>query len=132
MQQHLARISILVRDYDEAISFFVQKIGFTLLEDTPRSPTKRWVTVAPPGQSECSLLLAKAKNEEQAQYIGKQGGGRVFLFLHTDDIQRDYRQWLAAGVHFEEAPRKEDFGIGAIFQDLYGNRWELIEQKADR
>ena len=128
MKQNLARIAILVRDYDEAIDFFVQKMGFTLLEDTPRSPTKRWVAVAPPGPSNCSLLLAKAKNEEQAQFIGKQGGGRVFLFLHTDDIERDYKQYLAAGVHFEEAPRKEDFGMGAIFQDLYGNRWELIER----
>ncbi|KGE89702.1 MAG: VOC family protein [Phaeodactylibacter xiamenensis] len=129
MKQHLARIALLVRDYDEAIEFFVQKMGFTLLEDTPRSPTKRWVAVAPPGQPECSLLLAKAKDEEQVQYIGKQGGGRVFLFLHTDDIQRDYEQYRAAGVHFEETPRQEAFGTGAIFQDLYGNRWELIERK---
>jgi len=129
MQQHLARIAILVHDYDEAIEFFVQKMGFTLLEDTQRSPTKRWVAVAPPGQPECSLLLAKAKDEEQGQYIGKQGGGRVFLFLHTDDIQRDYKRYQTAGVHFEEAPRQEAFGTGAIFQDLYGNRWELIERK---
>jgi catechol 2,3-dioxygenase-like lactoylglutathione lyase family enzyme len=128
MKQHLARIAILVHDYDEAIAFFVQKMGFTLLEDTPRSTTKRWVAVAPPGQPQCSLLLAKAKDEEQAQYIGKQGGGRVFLFLHTDDIQRDYEQYRAAGIHFEEAPRKEDFGTGAVFRDLYGNRWELIER----
>ncbi|WP_298004252.1 VOC family protein [Anaerolinea sp.] len=126
MPQHLAHLALLVRDYDEAISFFTEKMGFVLVEDTPLTPEKRWVRVRPPGGETC-LLLARAATPEQQAFIGKQGGGRVFLFLHTDDFWRDYRAMQARGVHFIEAPRYEPYGTVAVFEDLYGNRWDLIE-----
>ena len=126
MKQHLAHIAIVVRDYDEAIAYYTEKLGFALVEDTDMGGNKRWVVVAPPG-SQCSLLLAKASNEEQFSRIGNQTGGRVFLFLHTDDFQRDYRAMKAQGVNFVEEPRYETYGTVVVFADLYGNKWDLIQ-----
>lgn len=128
MQQHLNAIAFLVKDYDEAIDYFTRKLRFRLLEDTALSPEKRWVVIAPPGsQGGCNLLLAKAANEQQTAAIGNQTGGRVFLFLHTDDLNRDYNSMKQAGVIFLEEPRQEVYGKVVVFQDLYGNRWDLIE-----
>jgi len=127
MSQHLAQISILVKDYDEAIQFYVQKLGFQLLEDTQLSETKRWVKVAPPGAKECYLLLAKAANEQQEKCIGNQTGGRVFLFLHTDDFWRDYDLYTKRDIRFIRQPVKETYGTVAVFEDLYGNLWDLVE-----
>lgn len=128
-KQHLARIALLVADYDEAIAYYTQKMGFELLEDTPRSPTKRWVVVAPPGAKECAFILAKAANDTQKASIGQQSGGRVFLFLHTDDFWRDYHKMKAQGVDFTEEPRDEEYGIVVVFRDLYGNLWDFIQPK---
>ncbi len=127
--QILAAISLVVRDYDEAIAFYTQKLGFTLLEDTILSPVKRWVRVAPPGSGEggCCLLLAKASSPDQETAVGNQTGGRVFLFLHSDDFYRDYEAMRSRGVHFLEAPRSEPYGTVAVFEDLYGNKWDLIQ-----
>lgn len=130
MNQHLAQIALVVPDYDEAIQYYTQKLGFELMEDTPLSETKRWVVVAPRGEGGCSLLLARAANEEQASRIGNQTGGRVFLFLHTDDFWRDYRFLTANGVFFIREPAEEAYGTVAVFQDLYGNLWDLIGRKA--
>ena len=127
--QTLAHIALIVRDYDEAIAWYTGVLGFELVEDSPRENGKRWVLVAPPGRHAASLLLAKAANAEQASRIGNQTGGRVFLFLHTDDFQRDYAAWTQLGVRFIEAPRHEPYGIVAVFEDLYGNRWDLIERR---
>jgi catechol 2,3-dioxygenase-like lactoylglutathione lyase family enzyme len=127
--QNLAHIAIVVRDYDEAIDWYTRVLGFELLEDTPREPGKRWVVVGLPGSRGTSLLLAKAANAEQASRVGNQTGGRVFLFLHTDDFQRDYTTYSAHGVKFIEQPRYEAYGTVAVFEDLYGNRWDLIERK---
>jgi catechol 2,3-dioxygenase-like lactoylglutathione lyase family enzyme len=129
MTQHLAAIALVVRDYDEALGFYVGKLGFDLIEDTRMSDTKRWVLVAPPGAKEMRLLLAKADNPEQKTRIGNQAGGRVFLFLHTDDFQRDYEAYRAKGVRFLESPRLEAYGTVAVFVDLYGNKWDLIERR---
>jgi len=129
MKQSLALVSIVVRDYDEAIDFYTRAMGFELLEDSPREPGKRWVLVAPRGSHGTSLLLAQAANPEQQSRVGNQTGGRVFLFLHTDDFQRDYQALLDHGVHFIEAPRYETYGTVVVFEDLYGNRWDLIERK---
>lgn len=118
-----------MHDYDEAIAFFVGQLGFRLLEDTPRSPTKRWVVVAPDGESDAALLLARAVGPEQVAAVGHQSGGRVFLFLHTDDFARDYTTWRARGVRFVEAPREEPYGTVAVFEDLYGNKWDLLQMK---
>lgn len=126
MPQKIASITLVVADYNEAIAFYTEKLGFTLVEDTPLSATKRWVRVAPPGAQECHLLLAKAANDEQKKYIGHQTGGRVFLFLHTDDFWRDYEQMKQKGVQFVRPPKEEDYGTVAVFQDLYGNLWDLI------
>lgn len=123
---HLAHISLLVDDYDKAIRFYVEKLGFKLLEDTVLSPAKRWVIVKPPGGG-CSLLLAKAANAEQVSRVGNQTGGRVFLFLHTDDFQRDYGRMVANGVKFVRPPRSEAYGTVAVFEDIYGNWWDLVE-----
>lgn len=122
----IAHVAFLVRDYDEAITWFTGTLGFTLLEDTATSPGKRWVRVAPPGTSGTSLLLARAGTEEQAAMVGNQGAGRVFLFLRTDDFMRDYARMRAGGVRFLEEPREESYGIVAVFQDLYGNKWDLL------
>ncbi len=129
MQQYLARIALVVADYDEAIAFYTQKLHFTLVEDTPLTPTKRWVVVAPPGSSECALILAKADSPEQRSRVGNQTGGRVFLFLQTDDFWRDYNNYVEAGVKFLRPPAEEAYGTVAVFQDLYGNLWDLIERR---
>jgi catechol 2,3-dioxygenase-like lactoylglutathione lyase family enzyme len=128
MPQHLSLTAVVVRDYDEAIAFFVGKLGFELREDTRLDKAKRWVVVAPPGSTESGILLAKAANPGQAQAIGNQSGGRVFLFLATDDFNRDYEAFRARGVKFLSEPRREPYGTVAVFEDLYGNRWDLIER----
>lgn len=124
--QQLGQITLLVKDYDEAISYYTQVLNFELLEDTQLSETKRWVRVSPPGSS-CHLLLAKAVNENQKAQIGCQAGGRVFLFLYTDDFYRDYKNYRSKGVEFIREPTQESFGIVSVFKDLYGNLWDLIE-----
>ena len=129
MKQSIAHIALVVADYDEAIKFYVEKLDFVLLEDTPQSETKRWVKVAPRGAEECCLLLAKAVGDEQSSRVGNQTGGRVFLFLQTDDFQRDYENYKAKGVNFVREPKKEDYGTVAVFEDLYGNLWDLVEFK---
>jgi catechol 2,3-dioxygenase-like lactoylglutathione lyase family enzyme len=122
----IAHVAFLVRDYDEAIAWFTGKLGFTLLEDTVTGPGKRWVLIGPPGPSGTSLLLARAGTEEQAGMVGNQGAGRVFLFLRTDDFGRDCARMRAGGVRFLEEPREEPYGTVAVFQDLYGNKWDLL------
>ena len=129
MSQHLAHLALVVEDYDDAIAFYTEKLGFTLVEDTRMSETKRWVLVAPPGATECKLLLARAVGDEQLSRVGNQTGGRVFLFLHTDDFWRDYRRYRDAGITFVREPAEEAYGTVAVFQDLYGNLWDLIEPK---
>ena len=129
MQQSIAHIALVVDDYDEAIRFYTEKLDFTLVEDTPQSETKRWVLVAPKGSEECCLLLAKGVGEEQRSRIGNQTGGRVFLFLRTDDFRRDYENYKAKGVNFAREPKTEDYGTVAVFEDLYGNLWDLVEFK---
>jgi catechol 2,3-dioxygenase-like lactoylglutathione lyase family enzyme len=124
---HLGALALVVGDYDEALAFYVGKLGFALIEDTVLGPDKRWVLVAPPGSRETRLLLAKAATPEQSTRIGNQTGGRVFLFLHTDDFRRDYDRMQAKGVKFCEQPRTEPYGIVAVFEDLYGNRWDLLQ-----
>lgn len=126
MQQSLFQMALVVSDYDEAIRFYTETLDFILLEDTPLSETKRWVRVAPPGNTGCCLLLAKAANAEQQSRVGNQTGGRVFLFLHTDDFWRDYTRWRARGVTFVREPAVEPYGTVAVFEDLYGNLWDLI------
>jgi len=126
----LACISFIVRDYDEAIAFFTQTLQFTLVEDTVLSDSKRWVLVAPPGSKGAHVLLAKAATPEQQACVGKQAGGRVAFFLHTDNFARDYAVMKSRGVRFVESPREEPYGIVAVFEDLYGNRWDLLQPKA--
>ena|SRR5690348_13135968 len=128
MKQHLAHIALVVRDYDEAIQFYTQKLHFTLIEDTVLSETKRWVLVAPKGSGACCLLLAKASDAAQESRIGDQTGGRVFLFLHTDNFRRDYETMVKEGVEFVREPRVEAYGTVAVFKDLYGNLWDLVER----
>jgi catechol 2,3-dioxygenase-like lactoylglutathione lyase family enzyme len=130
MNQVLAHIAMVVNDYDEAILFYTGTLGFNLVEDTPLSDTKRWVIVRPPGSGTCSLLLAKAASEEQTTRIGNQTGGRVFLFLHTDDFQRDFRRLVEKGVTIVREPAIESWGRVAVFADLYGNLWDLIERSS--
>ncbi len=128
MKQQIARISLIVKDYDEAIEFYTQKLNFKLLQDTPLNDNKRWVIVSPPGNtSGCSLLLAKASSEEQETRIGNQTGGRVFLFLFTDNFWRDYENMTAQQISFIREPSVEVYGTVAVFEDLYGNLWDLIE-----
>ena len=128
MKQAIAHVALVVRDYDEAIAFYVGLLGFRLLEDTARpEQNKRWVVVAPPGTGGTSLLLARASTSEQSGYIGNQSGGRVFLFLQSDDFWRDYNRFVAAGVEFIREPKEEPYGTVAVFQDLYGNRWDLLQ-----
>lgn len=129
MKQYLGAVALLVRDYDEAIAFYTEQLRFRLLEDTPMEPGKRWVVLAPPGSAETRLLLAEA-TPEQAPHVGSQAGGRVFLFLHTDDFWRDYHAMQARGVRFLEAPRREAYGTVAVFEDLYGTKWDLLEPSA--
>lgn len=127
MKQFLGSVSLLVRDYDEAIAYYTKVLGFALVEDSPLGEGKRWVLVSPPGSAECRLLLAKPGREEDLAAIGRQAGGRVFLFLHTDDFWRDYRAFTERGVCFCEQPREEAYGTVAVFADLYGNRWDLLQ-----
>jgi len=127
MKQHIAHIALVVKDYDEAIEFYTQKLGFHLIEDTPLSDEKRWVLVASPGARECCLLLARAANDRQLSSVGNQTGGRVFLFLFTDDFRRDYHRLLEQGIHFVRPPKEEPYGTVAVFEDLYGNQWDLLE-----
>ncbi len=126
MKQNLTHIAIVVDDYDKAIAFYTQKLHFTLIEDTVLSDTKRWVLVRPKGANECSLLLAKASNTEQKSRIGNQTGGRVFLFLNTDNFKRDYQNLLDNNIKIIREPSFEDYGTVAVFEDLYGNLWDLI------
>ena len=129
MKQRIGCVSVLVKDYDEAITYYTRVLGFRLVQDDAIAEGKRWVLVAPMGGSECGLLLAKAKNEAERNAIGHQAGGRVFLFLQTDDFWRDYRVFAERGVNFAESPREEAYGTVAVFEDLYGNRWDLLEMK---
>ncbi len=126
MTQCISAVALLVGDYDEAIDFYCDKLGFELIEDSELAPGKRWVLVAPPGSRETRLLLAKADGEGQTARIGDQTGGRVGLFLQTDDFYRDYEKMRSAGVAFLETPREEEYGTVAVFADLYGNKWDLI------
>ncbi len=128
MAQHLALLSLLVRDYDEALAFYVGKLGFSLVEDSELGGGKRWVVVAP-GAAGTRFLLAKAGGDQQAVLVGGQGGGRVWLFLHTDAFEADHARFSAAGVKFLEEPRHEAYGSVAVFEDLYGNRWDLLQPK---
>lgn len=128
MQQHVGLVSIVVRDYDEAINFYVGTLGFTLVDDTPvPEQQKRWVVVAPPGARESRLLLARAVGEHQLSRVGDQTGGRVFLFLYTDDFQRDYDAYRSKGVKFVREPKIEAYGTVAVFQDICGNWWDLVQ-----
>ena len=134
MPQNLAHVSLLVSDYDQAIRFFTESLGFDLIEDSPSKDRdgneKRWVLAAPRGSSGTNVLLAKASNEEESSRIGNQTGGRVFLFLYTDDFWRDYRAMSARGVKFVREPREEEYGTVAVFEDLYGNQWDLLQRKS--
>lgn len=127
---HLGLVTLVVRDYDEAIAFYVNAVGFELVEDTRLDDRKRWVVVRPPGARETGLLLARAADPAQEARVGDQTGGRVGLFLNTDDFARDHARMTAAGVVFQEAPRREPYGTVAVFRDLYGNLWDLIELDA--
>lgn len=128
MQRHVGLIALVVRDYDEAIDFYVSKLDFRVVEDTPLGDDKRWVVIAP-SDGGARLLLAKARSAEQSARIGDQTGGRVFLFLYTDDFRRDHARMVERGVTFRETPRNESYGTVAVFEDLYGNRWDLIEPR---
>ena len=127
MKQSIVTITLVIRDYDEAIDFYTRVLGFNLVEDTNLGEGKRWVTVSPPGSTGTNLLLAQATTSEQVDHIGNQTGGRVFLFLETDDFYRDYPVLKSRGLNFIEEPRHEPYGVVAIFEDLYGNRWDFIQ-----
>lgn len=131
MNQRLGLVTLVVRDYDEAISFFCHRLGFKLIEDTVVANGKRWVVVRPSGEDNSCLLLAQASNEVQQASIGMQAGGRVAFFLQTDDLDRDYREYRSRGVEFLELPRQESYGRVAVFVDLCGNKWDLIQPKED-
>ncbi|GAA4172150.1 MULTISPECIES: VOC family protein [Sphingobacterium] len=130
MKQSIARIALVVRDYDEAIEFYTKKLDFSLIEDTKLDEHKRWVVVAPPGSNDCCLLLAKAANDEQLKSIGNQTGGRVFLFLFTDDFWRDYNKMKDRSINFVRPPAEHEYGTVAVFEDLYGNLWDLLQPKS--
>lgn len=133
MRQRIALISLVVKDYDEAIDFYVNQLSFRLVEDTfLPDENKRWVVVAPPGANECHLLLARAVNEEQEKAIGNQTGGRVFLFLFTDDFWRDYENMKKNDIQFVRPPKEAEYGTVAVFADLYGNLWDLLEPTASK
>jgi catechol 2,3-dioxygenase-like lactoylglutathione lyase family enzyme len=132
MPQALVHIALVVRDYDEALDFYLNKLNFELIEDTYQpEQDKRWVVVAPSGGQGATLLLARAATPEQAAFIGNQAGGRVFLFLNSDDFWRDYNAMLARGIRFVREPKQADYGMVAVFEDLYGNRWDLLQLNAD-
>ena len=128
MKQHIGHIALVVRDYDEAIDFYVNQLDFILIEDKKIEDNKRWVLVSPKGLGNCSLLLAKAANPIQLNSIGNQTGGRVFLFLYTDDFWRDYHKMVSRKINFVRQPTEFDYGIVAVFEDLYGNLWDLIQK----
>ena len=132
MSQHLTHLALVVSDYDEAIAYYTQILGFTLLADEPREAEKRWVVVSPQpaANNTCSLLLSRAVHPEQSSRVGNQTGGRVFLFLHTDDFWADYHRYQERGVQFVESPREEAYGTVVVFEDIYGNRWDLLQMKA--
>jgi catechol 2,3-dioxygenase-like lactoylglutathione lyase family enzyme len=128
MRQNIVHLALVVKDYDEAIDFYTKKLHFKLIEDTYQpEQDKRWVVVSPPGSTGASLLLAKASKPEQENFIGNQAGGRVFLFLETDDFWRDYREMVARGIEFEREPKEQSYGTVAVFKDLYGNLWDLVQ-----
>ena len=132
MRQSIVHIALVVRDYDEAIAFYTEKLNFELLEDTYQpEEDKRWVIVSPPNSKGVTVLLAKASKPEQEPFIGNQSGGRVFLFLNTDDFWRDYNEMLSRGIKFVREPKKQEYGIVAVFEDLYGNHWDLLELNSD-
>jgi catechol 2,3-dioxygenase-like lactoylglutathione lyase family enzyme len=131
MSQSVAHVTLVVRNYDEALEFYTQKLGFDVLQDAPLPDNKRWVLVAPHHSRGTALLLAEAASPEQSLAIGNQTGGRVFLFLHTDDFWRDYKTYQSRGVRFLEAPRQESYGTVAVFEDLYGNQWDLLQPAAN-
>jgi catechol 2,3-dioxygenase-like lactoylglutathione lyase family enzyme len=131
MRQSIGQVAIVVRDYDEALEFYVGILGFNLIEDTSiPAQSKRWVVVAPPGANSSRLLLARAVGDEQSSRIGNQTGGRVFLFLYTDDFWRDFRAYKSKGIAFVREPKEEEYGTVAVFKDLYGNLWDLLELRA--
>ena len=132
MHRFLSRVALLVREYDEAIAYFTRSLDFALVEDTALGGGKRWVVVAPPGAREAGLLLARAVTDEQRSAFGRQGGGRVFLFLETEDFDRDFGAFTSRGVKFLEGPRDERYGRVAVFADLYGNKWDLIGRGRER
>jgi len=133
MKQSIVHVALVVRDYDEAIAFFTRKLNFTLVEDTYQpEQDKRWVVVCPPGSSGTSILLARASTPEQESAIGCQTAGRVFLFLNSDDFWRDYQDMLSKGIHFVREPKQEPYGTVAVFEDLYGNRWDLLQLSRDQ
>ncbi len=132
MKQSIVHIALIVKDYDEAIDFYTQKLNFELIEDTYQpEQNKRWVVVSPPGSKETTLLLAKASKPEQESFIGNQSGGRVFLFLNSDDFWRDYNDMKSKGIKFIREPKKQKYGMVAVFKDLYGNLWDLLELNKD-
>ena len=132
MKQSIVHIALVVRDYDEALDFYVNKLSFTLIEDTYQpEKDKRWVVVAPPNSSGTTLLLARASKPEQEPFVGNQTGGRVFLFLNTDDFWRDYNAMVAKGIKFIRPPKQADYGMVAVFEDLYGNLWDLLQLNAN-
>jgi len=128
MKQSIVHVALVVKDYDEAIAFYTEKLNFDLIEDTYQAEQdKRWVVVSPPGSSGVTLLLARASNSEQEQFVGNQSGGRVFLFLNTDDFWRDYEAMRSNGINFVREPKQQEYGMVAVFEDLYGNLWDLLE-----
>ncbi|MEP6570386.1 MAG: VOC family protein [Acidobacteriota bacterium] len=132
MKQSIVHVALIVRDYDEAIEFYTKKLHFTLVEDTYQpQQDKRWVVVSPPGSIGTTLLLARASKPEQDAFIGNQAGGRVFLFLNTDDFWRDHRDMISQGIKFVREPKQETYGMVAVFEDLYGNLWDLLELNDD-
>jgi catechol 2,3-dioxygenase-like lactoylglutathione lyase family enzyme len=132
MKQEIVHIAIVVKDYDEALNFYINKLNFTLIEDTYQpEQDKRWVVIAPPGSIGTTILLAKASKIEQEPFIGNQTGGRVFLFLNTDDFWRDYNSMNKKGINFIREPKQQDYGIVAVFEDLYGNLWDLLQLNKD-
>ena len=132
MKQSIVHIALLVRDYDEALDFYVNKLKFEVIEDTYQPEhDKRWLVISPSGSNGSTLLLAKASKPEQIEFIGNQSGGRVFLFLNTDDFWRDYNRMVAEGINFLRAPKEQDYGTVAVFEDLYGNKWDLLQLNND-
>jgi len=130
MPQSVTNLTLVVSNYEEALEFYTQKLGFALLQDTPLPGNKRWLLVAPPDSTGAAILLAEAETPEQSLAIGNQTGGRVFLFLHTDDFWRDYNLYRSRGIRFLESPREETYGTVAVFEDLYGNKWDLLQPAA--